>query len=441
MLDIEFIRKHSKEVQRAINEKGLVFPVGIPDARNGFITTILDCDTKIRKIVKELDVLRHEQNVRSKKRPTEEERGELKNLSNKIKELETDERSYRRTLNNLLPWVPNIPSPDSPIGLDSSANVVMKTVGSIPEFSFPMKDHIALGTELDLLDLEAGARVSGFRGYYLKNEAVRMHLGLMWLALETVAKHGFTLLSPPTIVREEALLGSGHFPFGKEEIYQIANPGRLADGKEEKAPAYLVGTAEPSLLAYYADSTLDEEQLPLALCGFSPCYRSEIGSYGKETKGLYRIHEFLKVEQVVIIPADEQIAEQWFQKLLGVAEELLQKLELPYRLVNTATGDMGAGKVKMVDIETWMPSRNGYGETHSNSFLGDWQSRRLGLRYRAQDGTVRCAYTLNNTALASPRILIALWENFQDADGSIRVPKILQPYVGTDRITKAPHQP
>ena len=427
MLDLQFIRENPQVVKKAVRDKGL----------DVSIDELLALDQKARILAAELDELRRDQNARSKAMPSAHEREKLKILSADIaaREQECRELVQRRRTLELL--VPNIPSPDSPIGPDASSNVVIKTVGTPPTFSFPIKDHSELGTHLGLLDLEAGARVSGFRGYYLKNEAVRMHLGLMWMALETVARHGFTLMAPPTIVHDDALIGSGHFPFGKNEVYQIANPGRLADGGGQKDASYLVGTAEPSLLAYYANTTLAEADLPIALCGFSPCYRSEVGSYGKETKGLYRVHEFLKVEQVVITPTDGAVAAEWFETLLRIAEELLQALELPYRLINTSTGDMGPGKVKMVDIETWMPSRGDYGETHSNSFLGDWQARRLGIRYTAADGKPRYAYTLNNTALASPRILIALIENFQEADGSIRVPRALQSYVGTERITRA----
>ncbi len=438
MLDLDFIRNNPDAVKRAIREKALVYPAGIADGGQGIVDAIIEQDAALRELTTQLNDLRHQQNLRSKSRPSPEEIDDLKALSQQIKDLEEHERAKRHALDELLPWIPNIPSPDSPVGPDAASNVVVKTWGQPRSFSFPIKDHIALGTALDLLDFERGVEVSGFRGYYLKNEAVRMHLGLMWLALDVVKKHGFTLMMPPTIVHDAALIGSGHFPFGKNEVYRIANPGRLADGSEEKDPAYLVGTAEPSLLGYYANQTLKEADLPLALCGVSQCYRSEVGSYGKETKGLYRVHEFMKVEQVVITPADPDIAEQWFVKLLAIAEELLQALELPYRVINTSTGDMGAGKIKMMDVETWMPARSDYGETHSNSFLSDWQARRLGIRYKDASGEMRFAYTLNNTALASPRILIALFENFQEPDGSIRVPTILQPYVGTDRISGHP---
>jgi len=244
----------------------------------------------------------------------------------------------------------------------------------------------------------------------------------------------FTLMVPPVLVKERALFGSGHFPFGKEEIYQIGNPGKLSEGDQREAQ-YLAGTSEPSLLAYYADKTLDEKDLPIKMCGVSSCYRSEIGSYGKDTKGVYRIHEFVKVEQVVICKADIIEGDQWLETLREIAQEMLMDLKLPHRVLNICTGDMGAGKYKMYDLETWMPARNDYGETHSDSNLTDWQARRLNLRYKTADGKTKFAYTLNNTVIASPRILIAILENYQQQDGSVIVPEVLRPYVGKDIIS------
>ena len=239
---------------------------------------------------------------------------------------------------------------------------------------------------------------------------------------------------PPTKVREFALVGSGHFPAGRAEVYQVGNAARLNDDSDRE-PEFLVGTAEPSLLAYHANSLLDEHELPVKLCGISPCYRSEIGSYGKDAKGLYRIHEFLKVEQVILCAADEAEQQLQFDAMLAIAEELLGSLDLPYRILDIATGDMGPGKVRQYDIETWMPSRKGYGETHSCSMFGDWQSRRLGIKYKTKDGGKHYVYALNNTVIASPRILIALLENHQQPDGSVRIPEPLQRFVGTDLIT------
>jgi len=293
---------------------------------------------------------------------------------------------------------------------------------------------VELGTLLDILDLERGVQVSGYRGYYLKNEGVLLHLGLMWHTIKKLAAKGFQLMIPPTLVRDFALIGSGHFPLGKDEIYQITNPGKLATGEAEKNPLFLVGTSEPSVLAYYANQKLHEKDLPIKIAGFSQCYRSEVGSYGKDTKGIYRIHEFMKVEQVVICKDDKEESNKYLEELRGVAQEILEELELPYRVVQVCTGDMGAGKYKMYDIETWMPSRGNYGETHSDSNLTDWQARRLNIKYKNEKGENRYVYTLNNTALASPRILIAILENYQQKDGTIVLPKVLQDWVGKDLL-------
>jgi seryl-tRNA synthetase len=229
---------------------------------------------------------------------------------------------------------------------------------------------------------------------------------------------------PPALIREFALVGSGHLPFGRDEVYQLTTTKHQDDGLQ-----YLAGTSEPALLAYYANQTIDQKKFPIKLCGLSSCYRSEIGSYGKDTKGLYRVHEFMKVEQVVMTPPDHAISDAMFDEMLGHAESLLKDLRLPYRLIETSTGDMGAGKYRMVDIETWMPGRNAYGETHSNSHLTDWQARRLGIRMKTDKGSA-FVHTLNNTMIASPRILIAILENNQRSDGSVEVPKILQSFVG-----------
>jgi seryl-tRNA synthetase len=303
------------------------------------------------------------------------------------------------------------------------------------KFGFEIKDHMDLALGLDLIDTEAGVKTSGFRGYYLKNELVLMQYGLFWYALEKLRQKGFTVMQTPTLVREFALVGSGHFPAGRDELYQIADSGRLASGTaQEKEPIYLAGTSEPSLLAYYADKILDEKDLPIKVAGISPCYRSEVGSYSKDLKGVYRVHEFMKVEQVVLCKAQTLEGDQWLENLRGVAEEILQELKLPYRVLNICTGDMGAGKYKMYDIETWMPSLKKYGETHSDSNLTDWQARRLNIRYRDTEGKLKHVYTLNNTAVASPRILIAILENYQQADGSVVIPEVLRKYLGMDVI-------
>ena len=261
-----------------------------------------------------------------------------------------------------------------------------------------------------------------------------MQYGLIQHALKKMQSKGFGLMIPPTLVREFAFFGSGHFPFGKADQYQVKTADEL--DKDSTDPTYLAGTSEPALLAYYSDKTLSEKDLPIKVCGVSSCFRGEIGSYGKDTAGLYRVHEFMKVEQVVLCRADIIESDKWLEDMREIAQEMLIDLKLPHRVLNICTGDMGAGKYKMYDIETWMPSRKSYGETHSDSNLTDWQARRLNIKYKSADGKVKHVYTLNNTVIASPRILIPILENYQQKDGSVVIPEILRPYVGKEVIGK-----
>lgn len=447
MLDIKFIRDNAEKVKQAIQDKAVDLD----------LEQLLDLDARRRTLLAEVEELQSTKNAVSKELPTLDEAGkkakllEMKEVDSRQTELKDSLRKLDTEFNGLMLLVPNIPSPETPIGKDDSENVPWsywspelghvdpkdtEKVEAIPtKLGFEPKDHIALGTDLGLIDLDRGTEVSGFRGYFLKNEAVLIQYGLFAYAMNKLVSKGFTIMHTPTIVREFALIGAGMFPTGKAEVYQVANAANMESDEKEKQ--YLAGTSEPSLISYYANQILDESQLPIQVCGISPCYRSEVGSYGKDTKGLYRVKEFMKVEQVVICKADINEGDKWLEALRQISEEILQDLKLPYRVLNICTGDMGAGKYKMYDIETWMPGRGGYGETHSDSNLTDWQARRLDIRYRASDGTIKHAFTLNNTAVASPRILIPILENYQQADGSIKVPEILQPYVGKDVIKKS----
>lgn len=444
MLDIKFIRENAELVKKAIIDKRI----------NLDLDTLLDLDQQRRSLLAKTESLQATKNAVSKeipKLPPEEKKAkilEMKEVDATFTELAPKLKAIESEYENLMLLVPNIPSGESPVAQDESGNLPVSywspilghiepkdsKVAEVPtKFDFEIKDHVTLGKDLDLIDIERGVEASGFRGYYLKNEAVLMHYGLLWYALKKLQEKGFTLFSPPVLVREFALVGSGHFPTGKAEIYQVGNAAAMKeDAKAE--PTFLAGTSEPSLLAYYADQILEEKDLPIKMTGISSCYRSEIGSYGKDTKGIYRIHEFMKVEQMIICKADMAESDGWLEALREVSEEILQELKLPYRILNICTGDMGAGKYKMYDIETWMPSRESFGETHSDSNLTDWQSRRLNIRYRDSEGKLHYAYTLNNTAIASPRILIAILENYQQKDGSILVPEILKPYIGKDVI-------
>jgi len=442
MLDIKFIRENADKVKKAVIDKNIDLN----------IDHLLEVDDRRRSLLAEVETLQATKNRVSKEIPNlsaEEKKAkllEMKEVDQKSDELKNWLKPVLEEYDKLMAMVPNIPSPETPVGPDSSGNIPWSywspklghvdpkeedKVKEVPtKFDFEIKDHITLGKELDLIDIEAGTKTSGFRGYYLKNEAVMMQYGLIQHALKKMQEKGFTLFTTPVLVRDFALFGSGHFPFGKEEIYRIAN-------SEENDPKYLAGTSEPSLLAYCSDKTFDEKELPIKMCGVSSCFRSEVGSYGKDTKGIYRIHEFIKVEQVVVCKADILEGDKWLETMREIAQEMLMDLKLPHRVLNICTGDMGAGKYKMYDLETWMPSRKDYGETHSDSNLTDWQARRLNIRYRDSQGKTRYAFTLNNTVIASPRILIAILENYQQKDGSVVVPEILRQYVGKDVINRS----
>ncbi|MBU0722446.1 serine--tRNA ligase [Patescibacteria group bacterium] len=423
MLDIKFIRANVDIVKQAVKNKNLKIDVN----------ELLKVDENRKKLQGEIDSLRTQKNelaeAGKKNRPTDEQIKRGKAIKEKIIEIETEFKLVDEKYKELMWQTPQIPCSDAPLGQDETDNVEVKKWGKIKKFAFPIKDHLELGKNLDILDVEKGAKVGGYRGYYLKNEGVLLHLGLMMFAMEKMVKNGFKPFIPPTIIREFAMYGSGHFPFGKDDIYQIINSGKLADGSNVAENKYLVGTSEPSILAYHADEILNETELPKKYCGFSQCYRSEIGSYGKDTRGIYRIHEFMKIEQVIFCKNDYKESEKLHQEITAISEEILKDMEIPYRILDICTGDMGAGKYRMFDLESWMPSRNSYGETHSSSNLGDWQARRLNIKYQQKDGQKLFVHTLNNTAIASPRILIAILENNQQADGSIVVPKVLRKYL------------
>lgn len=403
-----------------------------------------------KDLLTEVEKLRKERNDNVEKIKTAEGKPPAdlievgKELKTKIAQVEGKFAEVDEKYQRMIMFTPMYISEDTPVGKDDSENVEVRRWspdagdgGDPVKPDFAQKDHIQLGEDLNLLDLERGVKTGGFRGYYLKNEGALMHMGLMMYGLKLMQSKGFETFVPPTIVKEDALWGSGHFPFDESNVYVVDSLGRTKDSKEDeesKERKYLIGTAEPSLLNYHRDEVLDESALPIKYAGFSQCYRSEIGSYGKDTRGIYRIHEFMKIEQIVICKNDIQESIEMHEMMLSYSEELLKALKLPYRVLQICTGDMGAGKYRMYDLETWMPSREGYGETHSASNLLDWQTRRLNIKVKGKDGKSYYPYALNNTVVASPRILIALWENYQNEDGSITVPEVLREYVGKDKI-------
>lgn len=424
MLDIKIIRENADKIKKAAIDKHIKID----------IDRLLVIDKERIKTIQEIESIRTEQNKLSKVKPDAETINTLKESKVRTAELENNLKTIDEEYMDLMIKVPTVPADDVPFGEDDSQNVEVYKWGEPRKFDFTPKSHIELAENLDLIDFARGAKVAGYRGYYVKNEAVMLQIGLMMYALEKLIKKGFTPIIPPTLVKEFVLLGSGYFSGRKydpqiDEIYKIANSEeKHADGTVKKEDKFLVGTAEPSILAYYSDEIIDEKKLPMKICGFSQCYRSEIGSYGKNTKGIYRVHEFMKIEQVGITHANKEESEKIHQELIEVAKELHEDLKIPYRQLLICTGDLGAGKYKQYDIEAWIPSMNGYGETGSASNFLDWQSRRLNVRYKEGKET-KHVHMLNSTAVPSPRMLIAILENYQQADGSILVPEVLQKYL------------
>lgn len=323
--------------------------------------------------------------------------------------------------------VPNVPDISVPEGDSDADNKEVKVWGEIPKFDFTPKDHIEIMEKLDLADFETGAKVAGFRGYFLKNEGAELEFAVWQLATDLFrSKHPeYSMMIVPSLVRRETLLGTGYLPQGEDDLYKTQDTD------------YLAGTAEVATMSYFADKTLDKKDLPKKVLSFSPAFRREAGSYSKDTKGLYRVHEFMKFEQVILCEASHEESVKNHEELLANSEDILQALGLPYHVVANCGGDLGLGQVKKYDIETWMPSKNKYGETHSCSYFHDFQCRRLNIRYRDEDGKLKFAHSLNNTAVATPRILIQIVENNQQADGSVKVPEALRKYMGGKEFIKA----
>jgi seryl-tRNA synthetase len=321
-------------------------------------------------------------------------------------------------LKDLLLVVPQPPAADVPPGKDETENVEVRRIGQVRKFEFEPKDHIQLGEALGIIDVPRGVKLAGTRNYILKGDGALLHQAVLRLAQDLLVSRGYTPLTVPVLVREEVMYGTGYFPLGRDQAYLCERDGLS-----------LVGTAEVPTTALHSDEVLEEAELPKKYCALSTCFRREAGAAGKDTYGLYRIHLFDKVEQVIVGRNDEQASIESHREILQNAEDILAALELPYRVVNVCTGDLGLGQVQKFDLETWMPSRGGYGETHSASRFGEFQARRLNLRYRDSEGKMRFCHTLNNTAIASPRILIPILEIYQNADGSVMIPPALRPYM------------
>lgn len=407
MLDINFIRENLDEVKKSI----------VARKADVDLERLLTLDDHRRDLISKVDNLRAKRNEFAKAKDIESG----KKIKTELDGLEKALKNIEEEWNGLMLQVPNILLEDVPIG-DITANKVIRKEGQIPSFSFKVRDHNELGKMLDIIDFERGVKVGGFRAYYLKNEGARLHWAVLNFALDHISQKGYQVVVPPVINRGFALSGGGQFPWGEEDTYKV--------GKDE----YLVGTAEIPLMALHANETLELKDLPKKYVALSSCFRTEIGSYGKDTKGLFRVHEFYKVEQVILCETDEKESLGFFEELQDNSEEILQMLGLSYQVIILSSQDMGKKAALTYDTETWMPSRQGYGETHSNSIVLDFQTRRLKIKYRDKDGQIKFCHALNNTAIASPRILIALLENFQQEDGSIRIPEVLHKYTGISEI-------
>ncbi|WP_027482440.1 serine--tRNA ligase [Deinococcus pimensis] len=413
MLDLKFIRDHADQVRRAIEVKHLDLD----------LDHLLRVDAELLELRQKLEAVQAERNANAKLVPkaTPDERPALiqkgKDLAEEIRALEPTLRAHEDALRVLLLQVPSIPDERAPLGASDEDNVELRREGTPRTFDFTPLDHVQLLEKHGWADLERVARVSGSRSYLLKGELVRLEQAVITYALDVLADRGFTLLSTTALVRPDAFVGTGHFPGGEDQVYKI-------EGEE----LMLAGTAEVPVNSLYAGEILDASALPVAYAALSGAFRSEAGSAGRDVRGLMRVHEFRKVEQYVLCRPED--AWTWFDRLLEGAEVILRGLELPYRVMINSTGDMGRGKVLMYDVEAWVPSEGRYRETHSCSYLGDWQARRTNLRFRDEDGRVRFAHTLNNTGIAVPRVLVPLLENHQQPDGSIRVPEALRPYMG-----------
>jgi seryl-tRNA synthetase len=415
MLDRRFIRDNPEAVKEAVRVKGIDLDVD----------ELLSLDQSSRELQRELDEAqtRRKAFAREFGKADEETRTKLKaeheEQDQQLKTVRDRLTKVNDQLQALLLLTPMIPWTGSPVGPDDSANVTIKVWGEKPVFDFPVKDHVELLENRGWAEFARARKVAGERAYALTGDMVLLERALLSYAIDHLVTLGSTVISVPVLVRDEALIGTGQFPMHREETYALP-----ADD------LYLAGTAEVALVGLHSGEILDAKALPIRYGGVSPCFRREAGSAGRDVRGLLRVHQFEKVEQFVICAADDEESDRWHAELLGVAEHLLQGLGLHYEVLEIATGDMGAGKYRMNDINTWFPSLGGFRETHSCSSLHDWQARRANVRYRDTDGTVKFAYTLNNTAIATPRLLAAVVENYQTEDQRVRVPQVLQPYLG-----------
>jgi len=420
MLDIKFIRENADLIKEGARKKLITIN----------LDKLIDLDDKRLEVLRAVEDMRAAQNIASDKisqiespLQREEAISEVKELKERLIVKEKELKVIEPEWLSLMMEIPNVPDITVPEGKSDAENVEVRTWGEIPQFDFEPKNHIELMESLKMAEFERGTKVAGFRGYFLKGDGARLVMALWQFVMEEMSKVGFTPFIAPSLVREDNFVGTGYLPQAKDEIYATQDD------------LYLAGTAEVPMMGLYKDEILKAEELPKQFVAFSPCYRREAGSHGKDTKGIYRVHEFTKLEQIVLCEADHQESVKWHEELTRNAENLLQALKLPYHVVVNCGGDLGLGQVKKYDIEAWVPSDKKYRETHSSSYFHDFQTRRLNIRYRDAEGKVRFVHSLNNTAIATPRILISILENYQQKDGTVVVPEVLRKYLGKDVIS------
>ncbi len=420
MLDIKFIRENLDIVKEAARKKHIGVDldrlIAVDDARREIMSRTEERKAEQNRVSKEI--------ARQDVDPTMRQQMITEMQAVKA-EVEKDEEALRPIMEEwqaLMLQVPNIPDMSVPDGESDADNVEVKAWGEKPKFNFAPKDHVEIMTKLRMVDFERGVKVHGFRGYYLMGDGARLSWAIWNYAQDFFLAKGFDPMLVPTIVRKSNLYGTGHLPNEAEDVYKTQDED------------YLIGTAEVAVMGYYGDEVLDKSELPIKKLGFSPCYRREAGSHGKDTKGLIRVHEFFKVEQVILCEASHEESVKWHEWLNRNTEEFIESLGIPYRTVLNCGADIGQGQVKKYDIELWVPMEEKYREISSASYFHDFQTRRFNTRYRDEDGKLKYAHSLNCTAIPTPRILVSMIENFQQADGTVKIPDALQKYLGKDVI-------
>ncbi len=420
MLDIKFIRENSDVVKAAAKKKHIKFDVD----------ELINVDTKRLELLKSVEEFRAQQNSTSEsivKVSGEERNGlidSMRRVKDDLKKKEEELEEIMKSWRSLMLRVPNIPDMSVVEGVDENDNVEVKKWGNIPEFKFEGLDHVSLMEAQDMADFERGTKVAGFRGYFLKGDGALLEFAIWQLALKHFLSKGFTPLHVPSLVRKETLIGTGYLPGGEEDLYKTQDDD------------YLAGTGEVATMGYHMDEVIDLSKGPVQFLAFSPCFRREAGAHGKDVKGLIRVHEFFKWEQVILCEASHEESVKWHEWLNRNTEEFIELLNIPYHTVANCGGELGQGQVKKYDIELWVPGENKYREISSASYFHDFQTRRVNTRYKDSEGKLRYTHSLNSTAIPTPRVIVSIVENFQQADGTIKVPEALVPYIGKTVLGK-----